>query len=296
MMPRRTNPFQQLSTSIMAVFYGPDFKVVESVLARNEKTGAVRELDILITYRQDTKTRILVECRDHQRKQNVQWIDELTGKAQSLNLRKVIAVSSSGFTKTAIAEAVERGIETLHLREAEELDWRKWKFGLDTFGVNIDFDLVVTGVRLIVPPNFPRPFPKNFKIDRVVILNTEKRSKIRLTDWIAGFRKDPKMKTKFAELDQNDAINHYTYTIPCDPGRGFVLEPSKHIFPLAALIVYVDSIRAEYSVPLKHYDAGGERIHVGESKILGHDTKLVLHETNGQLKVMIEQQVESHDS
>ena len=125
-MPRRTNPFQRLSTSIMAVFYEPEFKVVESVLAHSKKTGAIRELDILITHRQAVEEKILVECRDHKRKQNVQWIDELAGKAQSLNFRKVVAVSSSGFTKPAIAEAAARGIKTLHLREAEELDWRKW--------------------------------------------------------------------------------------------------------------------------------------------------------------------------
>ena len=57
----------------------------------------------------------------------------------------------------------------------------------------------------------------------------------------------------------------------------------------------VDSTRAEYAVPLKHYDAGGERIHVGESTILGNETRLVLHETDGRLKVMFEQIVPHHD-
>lgn len=294
-MPRRTNPFQKLTNSIMAVFHEPEFEVIESPLVYNQRTGAVRELDILIMHRKDKTRKILVECRDHRRKQDVRWIDELQGKAQRLNFQKVIAVSSSGFYRTALAEASERGIHTLHLREAEEVDWQKWRFGLDKFGVVVNFDLLVTGVQFVVPPGFAGAYPNSLKQDKVVIIDTKKKSKIRLVDWIAGFRKDPKVRAEFAKRDENDAINHYTYTIPCDPWIGFVAEPDNQIIPLSALVLSVDSIRAEYSVPLKHYDVEGQRVHVGESTILGHETKLVLHETDGQLKIMIEQLVNHHD-
>lgn len=290
-MPRRTNPFQKLTASIMAVFYEPEYKIIESVLVRNARTGAVRELDILIYHHQDVRKNILVECRYHKRKQDVQWIDQLEGKAQRLNFKRVIAVSGSGFTSTAISEASERGIQTLHLREAEETDWRRWKFGLDTFGVNVESDLVVRDVQLGVPPNFVDTLPKKLDFDKVYLVDTRKKIKVLLTEWIAGFRKDPKVRAQLAERDVNDAINHYTYTIPCDPGIGFILEPDKQIIPLTEVRISVDSVRAEYSVPLEHYDVGGERIHVGQSTILGRETKLVLHETNGQLKVMIEQVV-----
>jgi len=295
-MPRRTNPFQQLSSSIMAVFYEPEYEVVESVLVCNENTGAVRELDILITHRQDASKKILVECRDHKRKQNVQWIDELEGKAQRLNFSKVIAVSSSGFTKPTIAEASERGIETLHLREAEELDWRKWKFGLETFGLNVNFEPVVTKVDFIAHPSFIGRLPLDVKLDRVFIFDCRKKIKFRLKDWITGFQKDPKVKAQLAERDENDAVNHYEYKIPCDPGIGFGVEPGGQFIPLAEVILSVDSPRAEYSVPLKHFDVGGEKIHLGEAVVLGRNTKLVLHETKMQLKVMIEQRVEPTDT
>lgn len=291
-MPRRTNPFQKLTTSIMAVFFEPEFKVVESVLVRNATTGAVRELDILIYHHKNPNRNILVECRDHNRKQDVQWIDQLEGKAKRLNFKNVIAVSSSGFTGPATAEASERDIRTLHLRQAEEMDWRRWMFGLDTFGVNIESDLIVKDVRLGVPPNLVSTLPKEMNFSNVYLVDTKKKVKVLLTDWIAGFRKDAKIKAQLAQRDANDAINHYTYTIPCDPGIGFVVGLEERIIPLLEVSISVDSIRAEYSVPLKHYDAGGERIHVGQSKILGRDTKLVLHETDGHLKVMLEQLVE----
>ena len=60
-MPRRTNPFQKLSTLIMATFYGPKYEVVESILLKNKKTGAVRELDIQITQLDNNQNKILVE-------------------------------------------------------------------------------------------------------------------------------------------------------------------------------------------------------------------------------------------
>ena len=259
---------------------------------RNEKTGAVRELDILITDRWDDQRKILVECRSHKRKQDVTWIDELFGKASALGLRDVIAVSSSGFTKTAIDEANERGILALHLREAQELNWRKWRFGLDNFGVEVKFDPVVTAVQFKYPANFPNVDPSNYELEQAFLVDTRKKIRVPLRDWIVGFQKDPKVAAKLAERNENDAINHYIHTIPCEPGIGFMVEPDERVIPLVELVISVDSARAEYSVPLKHFEVGKERVHVGESQILGQDTKIVLHELEGKLKVMYEQRIE----
>ena len=60
--------------------------------------------------------------------------------------------------------------------------------------------------------------------------------------------------------------------------------------PLTEVIFHVDYVRADYSVPLKHMEIGGNSVLVGESIILGHPTKLVLHEMPSQLKVMFEQE------
>ncbi len=165
-MPRRTNPFQKLSASIMAVFYEPEYEVVESVLEKSQKTGVIRELDIKITNRENPQNRILVECRSHKRTQDVQWIDQLDGKARSLGYSKIIAISSSGFTKTALSEALDRGIEALHLKEAEEVNWQKWRFGLKTFGVQIKFDPVVRKISLGVPQEYIEKVPSPFDLSK----------------------------------------------------------------------------------------------------------------------------------
>ncbi len=288
-MPRRTNPFQELTASIMATFYEPEYEVVESVLMKNKRTGAIREIDIRIINRQNPQKRILVECRDHKRKQNVQWIDELDGKARSLSFTKVIAVSSSGFSKLALDEALDRGIEALHLKTAEERDWSKWLFSLKTFGVEIKFDPVVRGVSFGVPPQYIQKVPHPIDLSRVVLIDSKKKSKCPLPNYVAGFQNDPKIARQLSSMNTNDAINHYDYKIPCDPGIGFVVEPDATFIPLTEVIFHVDYIRAEYSVPLQPMEVGGNRILVGESVILGRPTRLVLHETPGKLKVMLEE-------
>lgn len=290
-MPRRTNPFQKLSASIMAVFYEPEYGVIESILMRNEKTGTIRELDIKITHRQNPQNKILVECRDHKRKQDVIWLDLLEGKARRLGFPKVIAISSSGFTKPAVAEAVDRGIDALHLKEAEERDWRKWLFGLNIFGVQIKFDPVVRRVSFGVPPQYIKKVPRPIDLSRVILLDLNKKSKCTLPAYIEGLQKDPKIANLLSPMNENDAINHYDYKMPCDPGVGFAIEPDTTFIPLTEVIFHFDYIRADYSVPLKHMEIGGNRIMIGESIILGQPTKLVLHEMPGKLKVMLEQEV-----
>lgn len=289
-MPQRTNPFQKLSASIIAVFYEPRFKVEESVLDRNPRTGVIREIDIRITDRTDPKNRILVECRNHRRKQDVQWIDAIDGKARSLGFPKAMAISSTGFSKSALIEAQDRSIETFHLKEAEEMDWRKWVFAIDKFGYNIKFDPIVRRVSFGVPPEWLDKLPIPMDMSRAVLFDLHNQRKISLPDYIAGLQKDPVIAEKLRPLCENDAINHFDYKIPCDPGFAFAIEPTEDLIPLVEVIFHIDYTLANYSVPLRHVDFAGNRILVGEAEILGRPTRLILHETPGQLKVMVEQE------
>ena len=62
---------------------------------------------------------IAIECRDHSRPADVQWIEQLFGKYKmDFGVSKVLAVSRSGFTRTAIVKAAHVGIGTITLEEA----------------------------------------------------------------------------------------------------------------------------------------------------------------------------------
>ena len=82
-----------------------------------------RQIDITIR-RGDHLT--CIECRLHRSRQDVQWIEELIGRRQSLKANEVIAVSSSGFTSGAVAKASSYGITTRDLRELTDDEVQNW--------------------------------------------------------------------------------------------------------------------------------------------------------------------------
>lgn len=67
-----------------------------------------------------------VECRDRGRTQDVAWIEDLIGRRISLKADMVIAVSSSGFTKTAIAKAERHGIILRKLADVTDDEVMTW--------------------------------------------------------------------------------------------------------------------------------------------------------------------------
>lgn len=126
-MPKRTNDFQNLVASIYQKIVPSGGAVTESGMVWDRDAGELREVDILVESNvagHDFK--IMVECRDRSRKESVEWIDGLIGKSRSLNVNKVVAISSKGFAKPAIEKARANGIDTLTPRQAQETDWQNY--------------------------------------------------------------------------------------------------------------------------------------------------------------------------
>lgn len=126
-MPKRTNDFQSLVKKIYEQIVPAGGVVTESAEVWDKEAGILREVDILVSHEYaGHEFSFVVECRDRSREETVEWIDGLVGKTKALNLAKVIAVSSSGFSSSAIRKAKENGIETLTLTEAGEQDWTRY--------------------------------------------------------------------------------------------------------------------------------------------------------------------------
>lgn len=83
-----------------------------------------RQIDV--TIRRDGKL-TLVECRHRQSPQDVTWIEELMGRHVSLGAGTTIAVSSSGFTTSALQKARRYGIITRDLHELTDLEIHAWR-------------------------------------------------------------------------------------------------------------------------------------------------------------------------
>lgn len=82
-----------------------------------------RQIDISIR-REEILT--LIECRIHNKPQDVKWIEELIGRRISLQAESVIAVSHSGFTKGAILKAKRHGIILRDLKTLTEEEILQW--------------------------------------------------------------------------------------------------------------------------------------------------------------------------
>lgn len=125
-MPKRTNAFQSLVARVFKAREEDHSIVVESQTVTEKGTDTPAEIDILITKTTyGVSLRIALECRDHARPQSIEWIRELSDKKQSMSLNKVVAVSTSGFTKGARQKAQQENIELLSLKEATQRAWQE---------------------------------------------------------------------------------------------------------------------------------------------------------------------------
>jgi hypothetical protein len=124
LMPKRTNPFQQLVHLIEHQLAPHDATVTESKEFLDRETGEKREVDIVIERKSGIHPFVIgIECRDHKRPADSTWIERIASKHQDIGINKTIAVSRSGFYNPALIKAKKWKIDTLTLSEAKESDW-----------------------------------------------------------------------------------------------------------------------------------------------------------------------------
>lgn len=112
-MPKRSNDYQKVIYFVRQ-HIAPDAVVRESVMLTDKATGATREVDVLVEGNfAGEKISIGIEVRDHKRPQSVVWVDEVYGKYRDLPVDKVVLVSRSGFTRSALTKAGSLGYEAL---------------------------------------------------------------------------------------------------------------------------------------------------------------------------------------
>lgn len=126
-MPPQSNVFQKL-VAFVAEQLSPGARVTESAQVP-DVDGVLREIDTLVEVDLPVGTLSLAfESRDRSRRSDIQWIEELIGKRNSLpTIGHFIAVSRKGFTSTAIAKAQRNGIRLMSLQKANEIDWSTFR-------------------------------------------------------------------------------------------------------------------------------------------------------------------------
>ncbi len=121
-MPKRSNEFQRLIYLVHRELHDRA-TVTESAMLADRLGGPAQEVDVLIEEPIGQIHMLIgVECRDRGRPATVEWVQQMRGKHQH-RTDKLVLVSRSGFTGTAVDEARRHGIETMSLAEAREADW-----------------------------------------------------------------------------------------------------------------------------------------------------------------------------
>lgn len=89
------------------------YKVESPSFLTDKITGIKREVDILISFKDEknTERKISIECRDRPNTvQDVTWIEQLATKKNDLGIDITIATTTNSFTKPAILKAQAYGI------------------------------------------------------------------------------------------------------------------------------------------------------------------------------------------
>jgi hypothetical protein len=123
-VPKRSNQFQRLIVSIHHALAEVSAVVEESRELRDRVTGTLREVDIVIESAVgDYPVFVCVECCDRSRPATVEWVEQQHGKHATLPTNKLILVSRSGFTQSALDKARSHNIETLATADAVAVEW-----------------------------------------------------------------------------------------------------------------------------------------------------------------------------
>lgn len=127
-MSKRSDEFEQLVHRINALIERSGAAVTWNERVPDpDVPNRSRQIDVSI--RRDGLL-TMVECRAHAVPQDVEWIENLIGRRASLKADAVIAVSSSGFTSTALLKAAAHGIATRDLSALPDAEIANWGRGM----------------------------------------------------------------------------------------------------------------------------------------------------------------------
>lgn len=231
----------------------------------------LRQIDISI--RRDGSL-TLVECRLHKEPQDVTWIEELMGRRISLGAEAVIAVSSSGFTKTAQEKAKNYGIilrDFAGLSREEVENWgRKWKLVVNYCEfANVRCALVVDGPRPSATPTLTLPDGKPFNPLTWRFLLQDIMHKLDADKWPGvPCTVDCQVAPRF--LVNGQAPSSMTFSAK-------VSRVTEHV-ELASAVAYVDPIRAANHAAVVKY-------RLGETEIIENCDETAMIMDLSQLKI-----------
>ena len=119
-MPKRSTDFQKLVLYLHKHFH-PDAVITESKELIDKNSGQKREVDVYIEVPfRNHVIKISIECIEHGRKADVNWIGSMRTKHEHLDTDCLMLISKKGFTKGAKLSAEHYKFKTFSYNELKE--------------------------------------------------------------------------------------------------------------------------------------------------------------------------------
>jgi hypothetical protein len=126
---------------------------------RDRSSGELREVDASIRFRAGSAPILVtIECRDWVKTPDVTWIEQIATKRDDIGADWTIAVSSSGFTKSAEKKAEHHGIELRRTRDITHDVAAQWAHNLSITFSFLHWNIVSLDLRAagVEPGGEPR--------------------------------------------------------------------------------------------------------------------------------------------
>ena len=133
MATKKWKEFEEIIARLEQALHPSGFIVQSPDKLLDKVTGELREVDVSIRNSREKSQPVvlIIECRDRVAVQDVLWIEQLVTKQKDIEIPKIIAVSSSGFSSSAMKKAEFHKIETRSTKEVTLKDFAGW-LGLDS--------------------------------------------------------------------------------------------------------------------------------------------------------------------
>ena len=290
-MPKRSNDFQKL-VFLVKRHIAKNAEVTESKLLTDRLTRSEREVDICIEqWIGGHRVTISIECRDHQRKADVKWVDEMKGKHEHLPTNALVLVSRSGFSPNAKKAAESSGIETLVLEEVDSDTVRRLFGKLDSLWSKT-FTLSPTKVVVRVQEIDDLPIEDVTAIPDNLIFKLDGTSLDTVKNLIETWLKSPQLVKEMAERGDESYKGFVAkWENPSDKD-GNPLCLRKENPPVIRKIKFIRVLgKCEFTVsefPLEHGILGNVRVSWGSGDFMEKDALLVASEDEaGEKKLSI---------
>jgi len=192
-VPKRTNFFQEV-VEILHRHLAGDASVEPSAMLPSGKTGALREVDVVIrTTVASHEVLVGVEAIDRSRPADRGWVDQMVGKHADLPTDKLVLVSASGFTADARAAAVAANAIPLAPKDVVDGDLSDALIGTRPGVLTMEITLAVVKFGF----SFDGPIPQDLQSDTAVKVTLQDGTEISRT---------PQDYAEFLLADRRDTV------------------------------------------------------------------------------------------